>query len=186
MGDHPFGTVVSLACHDLRTPLATVAGFAKTLIRTEGLDEQSARFASMIDAAADELSELLEELGVLARIESGRYEPALVDADTLELATSADERVAATGTGETIQTDAPAARRSLEALAVTAVRHGGVDRVTWTVRGRELELEPVNAAAGPVVTGEELRDFGSIVARRVIEALGGSIELDGETLRVSL
>jgi len=58
--------------------------------------------------------------------------------------------------------------------------------VTWSVRGRELALSPVRPAAAPVVTGEELRDLGSLVARIVIEALGGSLELSGETLLVAL
>ncbi len=31
-----------------------------------------------------------------------------------------------------------------------------------------------------------MRDFGSRVARMVIEASGGTLELDGETLRVTL
>jgi signal transduction histidine kinase len=30
--------LVSLACHDLRTPLATVYGFARTITRADGLD----------------------------------------------------------------------------------------------------------------------------------------------------
>jgi signal transduction histidine kinase len=181
-----FARVVSLACHDLRTPLATVTGFAKTLLRTESLDERGSRYVEMIDAAADQLAGLLDELGWLARIEGDRYEPALVEADTLELASSADEHVEALGTGERIQTDQPAVRRSLEALAVAAVRHGGIDRVTWTVSGRELELAPVNAEAAPIVLGDEPRDFGALVAGRVIGALGGSLQLDGETLRVQL
>jgi hypothetical protein len=36
------------------------------------------------------------------------------------------------------------------------------------------------------VTAEDVRDLGSLVARLAIEELGGAIELDGETLRVSL
>jgi signal transduction histidine kinase len=178
--------VVSLACHDLRSPLATITGFAKTLLRTESLDERGTRYLEMIDAAADQIARLLDELGLLARIEDGRYEPALVEADTLELARSADERVEVAGTGATIRTDERAVQRSLGALAVAAASHGGVERVTWRVSGRVLELEPVNAEAGPVVTGDTPRDFGSIVGRRVIEALGGSVVLDGETLRISL
>ena len=38
----------------------------------------------------------------------------------------------------------------------------------------------------PVVGGEDVRDLGSLVARLVLEELGGSLELDGETLRVRL
>ena len=186
MGSERFPRVVSLACHDLRTPLATVYGFARTLTRAADLDERSARFVEMIEAAAEQMTDLLDQLGVLARIEAGRYEPALAGADTLELAASEDERVETTGEGERIETDPPAVKRALEALAVAAVRHGSVERVTWTVRGRELELAPVADGAAPVVLGDELRDLGSLVARRVIEALGGSVALDGETLRVRL
>jgi len=186
MPQHDLAPTVSLACHDLRTPLATVSGFAKTLLRADGLDERTARFVGMIDEASDQLTELLDELGVVARIESGRYEPALVEADTLELATCDDERVVAAGVGETVETDPPAVGRALRALGVAASRHGGVERVTWTVRGRELELAPVTAEAAPVVAGDALRDFSSLAARVVIEALGGSLALDGERLVVRL
>jgi hypothetical protein len=44
----------------------------------------------------------------------------------------------------------------------------------------------VTDAAAPVVAGEEVRDLGSVVARAVIEELGGSLELDGGSLRVRL
>jgi hypothetical protein len=49
-----------------------------------------------------------------------------------------------------------------------------------------LELSPVSAEAAPVVEGRDVRDLGSLVARLVLEELGGSLELDGETLRVRL
>jgi signal transduction histidine kinase len=186
MSDDRFPRVVSLACHDLRTPLATVYGFARTLARGGDLDERSARFVGMIESASEQMTDLLDQLGVLARIESDRYEVGLVGADTLELATTADERVETVGDGATLQTDAQSLKRALEALAVAAVRHGGVSTVTWTVRGRELDLAPVAPGAARVVTAEELLDLGSVVARRVIERLGGSVELDGETLRVRL
>jgi signal transduction histidine kinase len=184
MDDQRFPRVVSLACHDLRTPLATIYGFARTLSRAGELDDRSARFIGMIEAASEQMTDLLDQLGVAARIVGERYEPALVEADTLDLATTDDERVDATGEGATIQTDAASVRRGLEALAVAAARHGGVERVTWTVRGRELELAPLTADARAVVLGEELKDLGAVVARTVIERLGGSVEADGETLRV--
>src|SRR5438876_364492 len=99
MPDDTFARLVSLACHDLRTPLATVYGFARTLTRTEVLDERSARFVGMIESASEQMTELLDQLGVAARIEAGRYDPALVEVDTLDLATSADERISAAGEG---------------------------------------------------------------------------------------
>jgi signal transduction histidine kinase len=186
MDEQRFPRAVSLACHDLRTPLATVYGFARTLSRNGELDERSARFVQMIEAAAEQMTSLLDQLGVLARIEADRYEPALLPASTLELATSEDERVEAAGTGVEVETDPPAVAGALESLALAAARHRGVERVRWTVDGRNLELAPVAPDAGDVVTADDLRDLGSYVARRVIERLGGEIALEGETLRVRL
>ena len=186
MAANRFPRVVSLACHDLRTPLATIYGFARTLTRAGDLDERSMRFLEMIEEASEQMTTLLDELGVAARIEGERWEPALVEADTLELAQSGDERIAVEGSGETIETERESVTRSLEAFAIAAVRHGPVDRVTWCVDGRSLALSPITASAGPVVLGDDLKDLGSIVGRMVVERLGGSLELDGETLVVRL
>jgi signal transduction histidine kinase len=186
MADPGFARLVSLACHDLRTPLATVVGFAKTLSRTGALGEREARFVALIEAAGGQIADLLDRLALAARIEGGRYEPDLVEADTLELAASADGRIGAAGRGATVRTDAAALRRSLEALALAALVHGGASAVAWRVEERELALAPVSAGARAVVTGEAPHDLGALLARRVIEALGGSLAVDGETLRVTL
>jgi hypothetical protein len=90
------------------------------------------------------------------------------------------------GQGEVVETEVEAMARSLRALAVAASRFGPADRVTWRVNGRDLELAPVTADAAPVVTGETVRDLGALVARSVIEALGGTVTLAGDTLRVRL
>jgi hypothetical protein len=132
------------------------------------------------------MSRLLDALGTAARIEAGRWEPATRPVDSLELATSAEERIETRGQGATMETDPDVVGRGLEALALAAIRHGPVESVVWEVRGRDLTLSPVRPAAAPVVSGEETRDLGATVARLAIEALGGSLELDGETLRVRL
>ena len=186
MASNSFPRLVSLACHDLRTPLATVYGFARTLARSEELDERSVRFVEMIGEASAQMTRMLDDLGVAARVEGGRWEPALRDADTLELCASADERIDARGQGKTIETDPETVSRGLESLAIAAYRFGPAERVAWEVRGRTLELSPVPEPAGPVLTGDEPRDLGSLVARLAIEALGGSLSVDGETLRVTL
>ena len=181
-----FPRIVSLACHDLRTPLATVYGFARTLTRGGELDERSARFMAMIEEASEQMTTLLDELGVAARIAAERWEPALVEADTIELATSDDERVSVEGDGAVLETDRESVARALEAFAIAAVRHGPVEHVTWRVAGRILELSPVTPAAAPVLLGDEVKDLGSVVGRMAIEELGGSVTLDGEALRVQL
>ncbi len=189
--DSSFPRLVSLAAHDLRTPLATIHGFAQTLVRMGDLGEPKQRYLEMIDAASRQLAELLEELGTAARIESGRYEPSLQPVDTFELANEAAEqlgaeRVRVNGTGAEVRVDPEPTGRGISALAQAALRHGGLDEVELRVEGVEVTISPVTPASAPVVLGEELRDLGAAVAVRVIRALGGSVELDGETLTVRL
>ena len=58
--------------------------------------------------------------------------------------------------------------------------------MTWAVDGRELTLTPVTAAAAPIVTGADPRDLGALVARTALERLGGSLAVEGESLRVRI
>ena len=185
-----FSNLVVLACHDLRTPLATVHGFAHTLARLE-LDETAVRYVGMISAATAQLAELIDQLALAARIEAGRYDPVRREIDTLELARAAaaglgEERVEVDGQGTTLEADADATERAVAALARCALRHGGLERVRLRVSGEELELSPITAASAPVLLGEDLRDLGAAVAVRALRAQGGSVELDGETFRIAL
>jgi signal transduction histidine kinase len=185
--DTSFPRLVLLACHDLRTPLATVSGFAKTLMRVEGVDDKMARYLGLMETASEQLAELLEELNVAARIAGGRYDPALREVDTLELARAAAEReegVEVVGSGALVEVDVEAVERTLAGFASCLRRHGPVESVRIEVAGEELRLGPVTEAAAPVVLGEELRDLGSAVGRAVVEALGGSVAVTDATLVV--
>jgi signal transduction histidine kinase len=188
--DISFSRLATLACHDLRTPLATVHGFARTLEQSE-LEEPAAGYAAMIGQASRELAELIDELALAARIDGGRYDPVLREADSLELARAAAERLGAgrvvvSGAGATIRVDPEPAVRSFAALVQSALRHGGLETVEVTAEGRQLRLFRVTRAAAPVVLGEQLRDLGAGVAVRHLRALGATLALDGETLTVSL
>ena len=189
--DTSFARLVSLACHDLRTPLATVHGFAKTLSGGGGLEPPNDRYVEMIEAASKQIAELLDELSLAARIEGGRYDPVRRDGDTLALAQAAAERLGAervhvTGEGAAVETDLEAVERGIAALVQAALRHGGFDEVEVVVRGNEIDVTPVTEASAPVVLGEDLRDLGAAVAVRVIERLGGSVSVSGPTLTVQL
>ena len=186
MTDVEFSRLVTLACHDLRTPLATVNGFAKTLLRSGRLEADDERFVGLIETGAAQMNDLLDLLGLAARIEAGGYEPARREVDTLQLVGCDDTRVDSGGSGETVLTDEPAVRRALASLASAALRHGGLERVRWSATGRDLVLAPVPSEAAPVVAGQEPKDLGALVARIVIERLGGSIAIEGEALRVRL
>jgi signal transduction histidine kinase len=189
--DTYFAKLVSLGCHDVRTPLATVHGFAKTLERVTELEPPADRYVEMIGRASSEMAELLDELALAARIESGRYEPVLREVDTLALARAAqerlgDERVHVEGDGATISTDVEAVERGVSALIQATLRHGGLDEVGVVVRGPVIEVTPVTDSAAPVVLGRELRDLGAAVAVRLIERLGGAGEVEDGSLEIAL
>jgi signal transduction histidine kinase len=116
--DSSFARLVSLACHDVRTPLATVHGFAKTLERTVELEAPADRYVEMIEAASAQMAELLDELSLAARIEAGRYDPVLREANTLRVAQGAverlgEDRVQVRGEGAAVQTDEQALTRGV-------------------------------------------------------------------------
>lgn len=166
-----------------------MSGFAKTLTRVEGVDDKIARYLGLMETAAAQLGELLEELNVAARIADGRYDPALREVETLELARAAAERVEGvevTGSGASVDVDVEAVERALAGFASCLRRHGPVESVRIEVAGEELRLGPVTEAAAPVVLGEELRDLGSAVGRMVVEALGGSVGVADTMLVVRL
>jgi len=189
--DTSFGKLVALACHDVRTPLATIHGFAKTLSRGAGLEPPADRYVEMIEAAAGQIAELLDELSLAARIATGRYEPGLREADTLTLARNAaerlgEDRVRVSGEGALLETDVEAVDRGVSALIQATLRHGGLDEVEVVVSGPELRVSPVTDASAPVVLGRDLRDLGAAVAVRLVERLGGSVAVADGTLTVRL
>jgi signal transduction histidine kinase len=188
--DRSFPELVSIACHDLRTPLATVYGFSRTLSRLQ-LAEPASRYVEMIDAASEQLGELLDQLSMVTRIESGRWEPVLTEVDSLALAREAaaelgEDRVAVTGEGSYVFVEPDATCRALVQLARAAARHGGHDSVALGVNGTELELSPVTRASAPVLLGEELRELGAAAAGVLVRALGGSLEARDDRLIIRL
>ena len=128
--DEQFPRLVGIACHDLRTPLATVHGFARTLQRTP-LGEPADRYVEMIDAASLQIAELLEELALVARIELGRYEPHARGRGLARAGGRGGGR-AARGPGERhrhgrarFASRSRPTRRAVRQLARAARRHGG-------------------------------------------------------------
>jgi signal transduction histidine kinase len=188
--DSRFPRLVALACHDLRTPLATVHGFARTLERLD-LEEPAGRYVEMIEAASAQLAELVDELALVARVEDGRFQPRFVTVDSLELVRGAareleDGVVELTGEGAPVRVERDAARRAIRQLARAARRHGGLESVTADVRGARITISPVAGTAPGVVTGEELRELGAVAAVVLLRALGATVEVEGDRLVISL
>ena len=189
MASQSFAQLVSLACHDLRTPLATASGFARTLERLDKLGHPADRYVEMIGAATDQLSELLDLLSVAARIEADRFEPRLRRTNTRELADAAaarieDGRASVEGDGVEVRADPEWGATSLSALAEAARRHGGLEQITISAAGPTIAIAPIVEDAGTIAIGDDLRDFAAAVGARVLQTGGAVVELDGEALRV--
>jgi signal transduction histidine kinase len=187
--DRQFTKLVSIACHDLVNPLATIHGFARTLERLE-LDEPAGRYVEMIRLAGEQMRDLIEQLRIAAQIEAGRYDPALVEVDSLELARGAAEalegRVTVTGEGSLVRVEPVAVGRAVAQLVRAAARYGGYDSVDLVVRGPELAISPLGRAAAPVLLGERVNELGAPASAALIRALGGSLAAEDERLVIRL
>ena len=62
----------------------------------------------------------------------------------------------------------------------------GSTKSSVEVDGAEIRLSRVTPASAPVVLGDDLRDLGAAVAVRLVRRLGGSVSVDGETLKIEL
>ena len=188
--DRRFAELVSVACHDILTPLATVYGFARTLEQLP-LEAPAPRYVEMIGAASAQIDELLDQLRLVARIESGKYEPVLAERDSLELAHEAaalleEGSVNVSGQGALVRVDPVPAARALSQLARATARFGGFESVDLQVDGAELVLSPLSRTAQPVVLGEEARELAAPAAALLIEALGGTLEVCEDRLVIRL
>ncbi len=63
--------LLSTVSHELRTPLTTIKGYARTLLLQDWSSDVQHDFLSVIDEEADKLSELVDNLLDLSKIESG-------------------------------------------------------------------------------------------------------------------
>jgi signal transduction histidine kinase len=130
--------------HELRTPLTSIYGFSELLLETGMIDPDSAMdLVGMINQESAELSRMVEDLLISARVEAGAV------VYSLQSVTVADELEAVveplTRTGAEIEADVPndvvwadplRVRQILRNLVSNALRHGGP---TIRVEGRALE-----------------------------------------------
>lgn len=64
---------VSSVSHELRTPLTSIKGFTATILREPGMPEKTrTAFLNIINDESDRLTDLIEELLEISRIESGK------------------------------------------------------------------------------------------------------------------
>ena len=162
---------VANVSHELRTPLSLIKSATETLIDGGRQDPQvTARFLEMIEKHANRLTLLLDDLLLLARLDSGRIE---LDLRPVPLAAAAQEAIddaaiLARGRGVTLvqsvpdgltaHADAHRLRQALANLIDNAIKYGR-EGGTVEVRGRELGAQQVEVSVrddGPGIAGEAL------------------------------
>lgn len=101
--------------HELRTPLTAIRGFAETLLDGAYSQPESAlRFARIIHNEAERLSELIEDVLKLSKIESGRVAIAKESVDVQELVWEVMERLQERMKKHTIKVEIPADLPSIQ------------------------------------------------------------------------
>ena len=146
--------------HDLRTPLAALRAGVEAL--EDGVAADPARYYRSINADLDAMGRLIDDLAVLATIESGGLE---VPADMLDLAELADESIeamapVATSRGVTLRLDAAGGvsaigghqelSRVIRNLVDNAIRHApeASEVVVRVSNGSGPELSVVDGGPG--------------------------------------
>jgi signal transduction histidine kinase len=202
---------LSIVSHELKTPVTSIKGFAQVLQRrlTPESLEQGSRYLDIINAQADRLTSLINDLLDLSRIQTGRfvfdthvlnYTALIMDVlDELRLVNSenpivldAPDRVMVIGNENRL-------RQVLINLVDNAVKHGpsgrevrlavdvGEEVTTYVCdEGEGLPADEAEQIFAPYYQVRHPSDryskglgLGLFISRRIVEEHGGRIWLDG-------
>lgn len=107
--DRMKSSLISTVSHELRTPLASIKGYATTLLAEDvEWDRDSQReFLEIISSESDHLSELVNNLLDLSRIESQNLRIDLVECSLVDLVESAIQRAHLTSSNRLLVSIAP-------------------------------------------------------------------------------
>jgi len=196
---------VANAAHELRTPIAAIGG-AIEVLQDGARDDPAARdrFLGHIQREADRLGRLASSLLLLARIQAGDGVTALrlVDVKSLleEVASELEPvdgvavRVSCES-GLSVLADRDLLRQALLNVATNAARHTSDGEIELACREArsvcELEVRDTGSGISPTAQGRVFDRFfrshdaadggfglGLAIAREIVRALGGSIELE--------
>jgi signal transduction histidine kinase/ActR/RegA family two-component response regulator len=192
---------LSLAAHELKTPLTSIKGFSYSLARRlEKGEPCDPRHVQVLERQAERLHALLEEMLEVSRIETGRFvlhqEPCEV-AEVVEAARRSLRRLGADADVDAhvepslpLLADRERIERALTAMvlraralgpvSIDARRKAGVARISvqWSgdpLRDPQHALEPLWEAPPPQRQG---LGMALVVARRAAEAHGGTLRVE--------
>lgn len=173
--------LVANVSHELRTPLTSITGYVETLLEDaddEGISEAGRDFLSRVLKNASRMNRLVEDLLVLARVESGRQalRPMAIPVPTLiqesleaTLGLLREDRVADIDVGhvvdEEVFADMDAVIRVLSNLIENALKYGVKEN------NARVLVSAVRDAENNNVVRFNVRDFGTGIASEHIGRL---------------
>ena len=163
---------VSSVSHELRTPLTSMVGYLEILLQGEvgELTDDQRRFVEIVDRNSHRLNDLIEDILVTSRMDSGRFSLERTSVDLAQLAMQQIESIRATANQKEVEVrlsvsdevptfsgDPMRLGQLLDNLLSNAVKFtpsGGVVGVSIARRGARAHLEVTDTGVG--VPAEEL------------------------------
>lgn len=185
------------ACHELRSPLAVVYGFARMLEGNgdgEG-DVTSLRYVPQIVRGAERLDTLLDDLSRLGRVAAGRTLPHLEQvplgplvADLAAVQNNLDRLSVDAGPNVEVRADPAWLSESLQAVIDGLCFEEGIDlKLSWRAEQHDVHLQVVPNSSFPMIDIEpEKSSLGLSLARMRIVAMGGTFDGGGDRIAIVL
>jgi K+-sensing histidine kinase KdpD len=184
------------ACHELRSPLAVVYGFARMLENGATIDDAARdKYVGQIVRGAERLDQMLDDLSKMGRIAAGRMHAQLEHVPLRSIvddlcATSTNEHRLHVdpGTDVTVKADAAWLTEGLQAVVDGLCFEDGIDvRLTWRHEPHEVHMHIVPNSSFPMIDVEpEKSGLGLSLARMRIVAMGGAFDGSGDRIVITL
>jgi K+-sensing histidine kinase KdpD len=181
------------ACHELRSPLAVVYGFARMLEGNTDLDATTAKYVAQIVRASERLDSMLDDLSKIGRISAGRtngqIEQVSVAGIVEALASNARNEgrlIIDRGPDVNVKADPQWLTESLQAVIDGLCFEEGLDvRLSWRHEPHDVHIQFVPNSSFPMVDVEpEKSSLGISLARMRVVAMGGTFEGGGDRVVV--
>ncbi len=184
------------ACHELRSPLAVVYGFARMLEGSPDLDEAAMeKYVGQIVRGAERLDHMLDDLSKIGRIAAARMHPqiehvplrSIID-DMVATSTNDGRLIVDPGADVNVKADPSWLTESLQAVVDGLCFEDGIDvRLTWRHEQHEVQLHLMPNSSFPMVDVEpDKSGLGISLARMRVVAMGGTFEGSGDRIVVTL
>jgi signal transduction histidine kinase len=188
------GRLMSAVAHDLRTPLATIYGFAKTIERGGGLDDRQERFLALILAAATDMDRMIENVSTIGHIAEGRLSVERASVESVAVAAAAVEAVPERSDGRLVvlrpgvtapvDTDIERAARAIALVAEAALRLEPARAEAYCrADGNAIRCGPFSDVLLPGLEAHG-RDVPVETARLLLGHLGATLTSEGDELVV--